>query len=108
DVFVLKTGGIGTEKSLLKSDDARVPPLALNPVTQTRLVPEETLGLGVGAEFQGNGLVVVEVDMPGLPDLAESANAEQFDQLPVGTGQRAFASLEARRLTGEECEDIPC
>ena len=44
--------------------------------------------------------------MAGLPNFAETAGAEQFDQLPIADARRAVARLEARQPLRQERQEV--
>ena len=107
DVLVGQAGRVGAEVSVKQRHDALVFALLHDLVDDPRLVLEQTfLRGGVEAELQRHRGDAVEVRVPRLPHLPETAGAEQLFQLPVHAGQRPVATLEPRQAGGKERQEV--
>ena len=106
NVLVFQAGRIGSQIGLQQRHDAGVPALLHHAIQQLRLVAQSRGRGGVQAEFQRHRLAAGERQVPSLPDLAEAADAEQFDQLPIADPRRTVARLEARQASGQKRQQV--
>src|SRR5262249_32809302 len=75
-------------------------------VEQADLVAQRQDRVGIGAKLQRDRRILGTILMKGLPDLAETARAEQSFQDEIRAGYGMVAGTETRYSVGDEASEI--
>ena len=105
DVLVDQAVRLGAQVRVEQADDARVQARAHEAVEELDLVAEQPCGCRVVAELDGRRRPAALIDVAGLPDLAEAADAEEPLQLPVKAGG-PVAGLEAGQPGRQQADQL--
>jgi len=102
DILVLQTGRVCTQVGVPQFNNARMFALPHDPVQDAGFVAERLGSSCIQAEFQDHGRHVRQKGVACFPDLPETPDAQEFDQLKINALHWSLAGLEAWQSAWQE------